>query len=88
MWTSMRAGRAIRSDSCAILDLADPGPELGCDRERVADQVGVGNAVDVRLVRGVEREPEAPGPVGLAHPEERRRHRDVLVDAGQREACA
>ena len=85
MWTSCRAGRAMRSDSCAVLDLADPLPDLGGDRQRAPDQVRVRDAVDVRLVRGVEREPEATGPVGLAHPEERHRHRDVLVDARERE---
>ena len=78
-----RAGDAFRLVS--ILDLADSLPDLGGDRQRPADQVGIGNAVDVRLVGGVERETEPSGRVGLAHPEARNRHRDVLMDARERE---
>ena len=87
MWASRRACGAVCSSSCRILDLSQAAPDLACDRERAPDQIGVGNAVDVRLVGGVEREPE-PALLRDPHPEERRRRRDVLVDPRERQAGA
>ena len=68
-----------------ILDLPDPDPQLRCGGERRADQVGVAHVVDVRLVGCVQREAETAGHVGLTHPEQRRRHRDVGMDPCQRQ---
>ena len=68
----------------AILDLTDARPEIGRAGEGSPDQVGVGRPVDVRLVRGIQREPEAASHVRLAHPEQRQRHPDVGVDARER----
>ena len=78
MWTSWRAVRAISSDSCRSSISPIPTHSSAATVSARADQVGVGHAVDVRLVGGVEREAEPAGHVRLAHPEQRRRHRDVV----------
>src|SRR4029078_12506083 len=72
------AGRVV--ELSGILDRGEPVPDLRGDGERTTDQVGVGDAVDIRFVGGVEREAETHGAIRESHPEDRRSSRDVLVD--------
>ena len=56
-------------------------PEVAGAEEQLADPVEVAVGGAVPLLAGVQGEPEHADRVGLARPEERRRHRQVLVDA-------
>ena len=83
-WTSRNVARLTMRRSPSSLDLRQRAPELAGGFEQLADLVAL-LLVAVRARRSrVQREPEHADRVGLARPEQRRRHREVLVDARER----
>src|SRR5215213_3224278 len=76
-------GRAADAHAVGlVLYLGQPTPELARGRDQLADLLELlGPAV--ALVAGVQGEPEHSDRVGLAGPEERSGHREVLMDAGE-----
>src|SRR5215213_5938840 len=62
-----------------VLDLRQLLPERARGLEQLADPVDLARAA-VALEAGVDREPEHADGVGLPCPEERRAHREVLMD--------
>ena len=84
-WTSRNAIRAVRTRSVSSSASGKSAPEIARGAEQLADQLRL-LAVAVRaLVAGVQRQAEHADRVRLPHPEERRRHREVLVDPRERE---
>ena len=85
MWTSMRAGRAI-----ALGLLRDPrsrrsrprAPPRPRAHARIRSASGTPSTFASWAALSAR---PSPPRVGQPHPEQRRRHRDVLVDAGQRQ---
>ena len=75
----------FRSTSSSIVREAVHSSRRG--RQQLVDLLRLlGEAV--ALQRGVDREAERAQHVSLAQPEERGRHRDVVVDAGERRSAA
>src|SRR5437762_4039912 len=73
-------GRTRRGDAVGLLFLRQRPPEVSRRLEQVADLIDL-NFRAVALLAGVEREAEHADGVGLTRPEERRGHRQVLMDA-------
>ena len=85
-WTSRKAAAPCCGALGLVLGLgAERSQRSRAAQKQLADLLGL-LAVAVRaLVAGVQREAEHADRVGLARPEQRRRHREVLVDARERE---
>ena len=60
-------------------------PELPRGEDQLPDLLGLFATAVRALVAGVQRQPEDTDRVGLAHPEERCRHREVGVDPCERQ---
>src|SRR5919198_388911 len=66
-----------------VLDLGQRTPEVASGRQELLDLLELGDAA-VPLVARVQGKADDTDGVGLARPEERGRHRQVLVDARER----
>ena len=84
MWRSRKVARLSCPHLGLVLCLGQRPPEVAGGSEELRDLLPLLD-VAVALGAGVEREPEHADRVGLPRPEERRRHREVLVDAGERQ---
>ena len=74
-------GNPGRADTLGlVLGLGEDAPEMAGGAEQLADLLRLGAMAVRALVAGVQGEAEDADGVRLAHPEERRRHREVLVD--------
>ena len=82
MWISRNVARLSDAHLGLVLRLGQRPPEVARRVDELGDPLALLD-VAVPLGAGVEREPEDADRVRLARPEERRRHRQVVVDAGE-----